>query len=231
MVRSGEGIRSRAALLAGLAVVLGVAAMAPRASAATLPPQFDDQLVTSLSGPTSFAFVSSTRMLITAKNGQLRVYENGALLPTPAIDLSNVICADSERGLLGVAVDPQFTSNRFIYLFYTFKKFGGCELNTANSPVNRVSRFVLPASNVIDPLTETVLVDNMPSPNGNHNAGDIQFGKDGFLYIAIGDGGCDYAGDSGCSPSNDAARDPHVLTGKILRITAAGGIPAGNPYQ
>ncbi len=218
-------------MLVALAVMLGLAATAPGASAATLPPQFDDQPVASVSGATSFAFVSSTRMLIAGKDGQLRVYENGALLPTPAIDLTSVTCADSERGLLGVAVDPQFTSNRFIYLFYTFKKFGGCELNTANSPVNRVSRFVLPASNVIDPLTETVLIDSMPSPNGNHNAGDIQFGKDGFLYVAIGDGGCDYAGDSGCGPSNNASRDPHVLTGKVLRITRAGGIPASNPYQ
>lgn len=187
---------------------------APAATAATLPPQFDDQPVTSLGAPTAFAFVSSNRMLITTKTGTLRVYEDGMLLPTAALNLSSVVCADSERGLLGVAVDPQFTSNRFIYLYYTFKKFGVCEANTANSPVNRVSQFVLPASNVIDPLTETVLVDNMPSPNGNHNAGDIQFGKDDFLYVAIGDGGCDYAGDSGCGPANDAARDPHVLTGR-----------------
>ena len=220
--------------MAALAVSLGALALlaaAPAATAATLPPEFDDQPVTSLGAPTAFAFTPDGRMLITTKPGALHVYQGGVLLGTAAINLSSVICADSERGLLGVAVDPQFASNRFIYLYYTFKKFGVCEANTASSPVNRVSRFELPTSNVIDPATETVLVDNMPSPNGNHNAGDIQFGKDGFLYIAIGDGGCDYAGDSGCAGNNDAARDQHVLTGKILRVTRNGGIPAGNPFQ
>ena len=212
-------------------VVLATLAAAHPAHAATLPPQFDDQPVVSLASPTAFAFTPDGRMLITTKTGALRVVSGGSLLPTPALNLTAQICADSERGLLGVTVDPQFASNRFIYLFYTYKKFGVCESNTANSPVNRVSRFVLPAGNVIDPATETVLVDNIPSPNGNHNAGDIQFGKDGFLYVAIGDGGCDYAGNSGCAGANDAARDEHVLTGKVLRITRDAGIPAGNPYQ
>lgn len=219
--------------MALLAAAVGVTALAGAlpAHAATLPPQFDDQPVVSVTSPTAFAFTPDGRMLVTTKTGALRVVAGGTVLSTPALDLTSRICSESERGLLGVAVDPQFASNRFVYLYYTHKKFGVCEFNTANSPVNRVSRFVLPAGNVIDPATETVLVDNMPSPNGNHNAGDIQFGKDGFLYIAIGDGGCDYAGDSGCAGSNNAARDQHVLTGKVLRVTRDGGIPAGNPYQ
>src|SRR6185295_9117130 len=66
---------------------------------------------------------------------------------------------------------------------------------------------------------------------GNHNAGDVEFGKDGYLYIAVGDGGCDYAGESGCAGSNDASRDQQTLTGKVLRITADGGIPPTNPFQ
>ena len=70
----------------------------------------------------------------------------------------------------------------------------------------------------------------MPSPNGNHNAGDLHFGKDGFLYISVGDGGCDYADPTRCADLNDAARDPHVLVGKVLRITSTGGIPLGNPF-
>ncbi|MFP5285348.1 MAG: PQQ-dependent sugar dehydrogenase, partial [Thermoanaerobaculia bacterium] len=98
------------------------------------------------------------------------------------------------------------------------------------SCVNRVSRFTLPDGNVIDPATELVLVDNMPSPAGNHNAGDLHFGRDGYLYISIGDGGCDYAG-GGCAGATDAARDQHVLTGKILRIAKDGNIPPDNPFQ
>ena len=76
-----------------------------------------------------------------------------------------------------------------------------------------------------------MLIDNIPSPNSNHNAGDLNFGKDGYLYASVGDGGRDYAGDSGGAGENDAARDSHVLQGKILRIAPDGSIPSTNPYQ
>ena len=102
-------------------------------------------------------------------------------------------------------------------------------MNTSLAPVNRVARFTLRDDNVIDPASEAVLLDNIPSPGGGHNAGDLGFGKDGYLYVSVGDGYCDYAGDSGCAANNDAARDRHVLLGKILRITPSGGIPADNP--
>ena len=82
-----------------------------------------------------------------------------------------------------------------------------------------MSRFVLGDDDLIDPRSETVLIDNIPSPSGNHNAGDLQFGKDGYLYVSVGDGGCDYAGDSGCAGAQQRLPRPHVLLGKILRIT------------
>ena len=97
--------------------------------------------------------------------------------------------------------------------------------------MNRVSRFVLPDTNVVDPASEVVLVDNVRSPNGNHNAGDLRFGRDGYLYVSTGDGGADYAGDSGGGGSNDASRDEFQLIGKILRVTRDGGIPPSNPFQ
>ncbi len=80
--------------------------------------------------------------------------------------------------------------------------------------------------------SEVVLLDNIPSPAGNHNGGDLQFGKDGALYVSVGDGGCDYPGGtpSGCAGANDAARDRNVLVGKVLRIDRNGAIPAGNPF-
>jgi PKD repeat protein len=96
--------------------------------------------------------------------------------------------------------------------------------------VERVSRFILPNTNVIDPASEVVLIDNVPNEDGIHNAGDLAFGKDGDLYVSIGDGGCDYLFDSGCGSQNDAARDRNILLGKILRITPSGGIPADNPF-
>jgi len=201
--------------------------------AQTLPAGFADALVANVVGPTAIAFTPDGRMLITTQGGALRVYADGALLPTAALTFAaSAICTGFERGLLGVAVDPQFTTNNYIYLFYTFQRPdpGDCSANTANSPVNRVSRFVLPANNVVNPASEVVLIDGIPSPNGNHNAGDLQFGKDGYLYVSTGDGGCDYAGNSGCSGANDAARDRNSLVGKILRIDRDGNVPATNPF-
>lgn len=201
-----------------------MAASASPASAVTLPANFADEIVASVPAPTALAFTPDGRMLITTQPGRLRVLSGGTLLTTPALDLSSVICSNSERGLLGVAVDPQFASNGFIYVYYTFKRADPCSSTTA---VNRVSRFTLTGNTA---GSETVLVDNIPSPAGNHNGGDVQFGKDGNLYISVGDGGCDYAG-GGCAGANDAARDQNILLGKVLRITPSGAIPAGNPFQ
>jgi glucose/arabinose dehydrogenase len=205
-----------------LAVLLVLLAL-PLA-AATVPAGFTDVSLFNLGAPTALAFTPDGRLLITTQGGQLRVYKDGALLATPALTIAaGSICSNSERGLLGVAIDPDFASNRFVYLYYTHAVGGGC--------MNRVSRFTFGAGDTVDPASELVLVDNMPSPAGNHNAGDVHFGPDGYLYISIGDGGCDWAGDSGCGGNNDAARDLHVLTGKILRITKTGDIPPSNPFQ
>lgn len=199
------------------------------------PPQnLNDALVTNIGGPTAIAFTPDGRLLITTQSGQLRVHQDGTLLATPAIDLSSRLCANGERGLLGVAVDPEFMSNRFIYLYYTFNKFATCpagQPTNPNNPVNRVSRLILGNDNIVIQGSEVVLIDNILSPNSNHNGGDLQFGKDGFLYVSVGDGGADYAGDSGAGGANDAARDKHVLIGKILRITRDGAIPPTNPFQ
>jgi glucose/arabinose dehydrogenase len=193
--------------------------------AAAIPTGFTNTLVASVAGPTSVRFTPDGRMLITTQTGSLRVFQEDALLPTPALTFpAEELCTNREQGLSSVAVDPAFAANGWIYLYRTFKKTDG-------TCVNRLSRFVLPASNVVDPATERILLDNIPSPFGTHNAGDLHFGKDGYLYVSVGDGGCDYAGDSGCAGINDAARDLHALLGKILRITADGGIPASNPFQ
>jgi glucose/arabinose dehydrogenase len=203
---------------------------AARADAVSLPPDFNDTFVASANQPTSLAFVPGGRLLIAEEAGVVRVYENGSLNVSPALDIRARVCSDGERGLMAVAVDPQFESNRFIYLYYTWVK-NGCEYDNANTPVNRVSRFVLRDDDTVDPAAETVLIDNIPAPQSYHIGADLQFGKDGLLYVSTGDGGCDYAGDSGCLELNDAARDRHVLLAKILRITRGGAIPAGNPWQ
>ena len=219
-----------------LAVLLACAAMLLTTerlpAATTLPSSFDDQLLASTAKPIALAFTPDGRMLVATQPGQLRVYKNGTLLQTPALNISSKICTNSERGMLGVAVDPNFSTNNYIYLSYSYNKFGVCptgQPTNANNPVNRVSRFVM-SGDTVDPATEKVLIDNIPSPTGAHNAGDLHFGKDGYLYVTVGDGNCDYKGDSGCAGANDASRDRHILLGKVLRITRDGGIPSTNPY-
>jgi glucose/arabinose dehydrogenase/PKD repeat protein len=217
---------------AALAVVASLALLAAPAGAATLPAGFDDVQVASVPAPTALAFTPDGRLLVTERPGRLRVIQNGTLLPTPAIDLSGRICPQGERGLLGVAADPDFQTNRRVYLYYTFNKYRTCALATPpGGPVNRVSRFVLRDDNTIDRASEQVLIDEIPSPGGNHNGGHLGFGKDNHLYVTVGDGGCDYARDSGCGIANDASRDRNVLLGKVLRITSSGGIPADNPFR
>ncbi len=143
--------------------------------AAPVPADFEDALVTNIAAPTALAFTPDGRLLITTQQGQVRVYQNGALVGLPALDLSSRICTNSERGVLGIAVDPSFSTNRNIYLYYTFNKTGTCN----STAVNRVARFVLADNNTISLAGETVLIDNIHSQAGNHNGGDLHFGKDG----------------------------------------------------
>ena len=82
---------------------------------------------------------------------------------------------------------------------------------------------------MIDPATELVLLDNVLNFAGNHNGGQVRVGPDGYLYAGIGDGGCDYAGDSGCGGANDASRDRNILNGKIVRIATRRLRPADEP--
>ena len=202
------------------------------AAAATVPAGFEDKAVANVGNPTALAFTPDGRMLIATQSGQLRLYQNGTLRSTPALDIYGKICSNSERGMLGVAVDPNFSSNRYVYIYYTYKKHGVCPVQqpaSTKNPVNRVSRFIMSGDTISKP-SERVLIDNIPTPNGNHNGGDIHFGKDGYLYVSVGDGGSDYKNDSGRGGQNDASRDRNVLLGKMLRVTRDGGIPSTNPY-
>ena len=119
------------------------------------------------------------------------------------------------RWLLGIAVDPAFQSGSpFIYLYYTHREEAGCD---AASRANRVSRFTIDGSGAIG--GETVLIDNIAAPGGNHNGGDLQFDRNGPLCLCRR---------WGLNP--ETARSLASLNGKILRIDRHGGIPGGNPF-
>jgi glucose/arabinose dehydrogenase len=204
-----------ASLLLGL-VLVGTTGGGP--AQAAVPAGFVDEKVFDLRSPAAIAFLPDGRLLGASQAGVLRLWNGQSL--SLALDLSGRICANGERGLLGIAVRPGYgASNKHIYLYYTANRSGVC--------VNRVSRFVLDGGVASG---EVVLIDNIPSTsNANHAAGDLHFGKDGYLYVSIGDSGMDL--DTGAiGPGNNNARDPNTLLGKILRVTADGGIPPTNPY-
>jgi glucose/arabinose dehydrogenase len=239
--RTGRGLKilRRALLLLVLVLSTGLLPILfdakPAAAAPVVPEGFEDSSVTSVEQPIALDFTPDERMLILSKTGQLWVYEDGQLLQTPALNLRDKICDNVARGFQGLTVDPDFAQNHYIYIFYTFNKHNADPCPDAapksdKNPVNRVSRFVLSDDNTVDPNSEVVLIDNIPSPFGTHHGGDLHFGKDGFLYVSTGDGVCDYAQPDKCHYANDASRDRHVLLGKILRITRDGEIPESNPY-
>lgn len=180
--------------------------------ASTLPSGFvEEQVASGMVLPTSMAFAPDGRLFINEKPGKVRIRENGVFLPTPFLTIA--VNDASERGLLGIAFDPNFTTNRYLYLYYT----------RAQEPIkNRISRFQADPNNPNLALagSETILLDNIPSDSGIHNGGALHFGKDGKLYAAIGDGG----------QTSNNAQNLGILSGKIIRINPDGTIPADNPF-
>lgn len=157
----------------------------------------------------------SGRLFILEKYGIIRVYENGQLLEQPFLDIDDRVNDNSnEMGLLGLAFHPEHEQNGFFYVNYTGT--GGDTF---------ISRFQANA-NVADAGSESILL-KVNQPYSNHNGGALAFGPDGYLYLALGDGGA--AGDPHKNGQNTAS-----LLGKILRIDVNSGdpysIPLDNPF-
>jgi glucose/arabinose dehydrogenase len=196
-------------LLAGSLFSLGLSLSA---HSATLPAGFaETRVATGLASPTAMSIAPDGRIFIAQQGGALRVVRNGALLSQPFLTVS--VNSSGERGLLGVAFDPNFATNNFVYVYYT----------TSAAPIhNRVSRFTASAANPdVAAAGSEVQLLNLPSLSSatNHNGGAIHFGTDGKLYIAIGDN------------ANSANSQPLTTTlGKVLRMNADGSIPSDNPF-
>jgi glucose/arabinose dehydrogenase/PKD repeat protein len=199
-------------------------------STAAVPTGFTDTVAYRVTAPTALAHTPDGRLLITQDAGQLRVVRNGRLIATPALNLAARSCAEGDRGLMGVTVDPAFSTNRFVYLYWSFNKHNFCGVGTSRTPVNRVTRHVLGADDRVVAGSERVLIDNIASPARDHNGGDLRFGADGLLYVTTGDGGCVIGDPTRCAGLNTNSRRRDILNGKVLRVTRDGAIPRGNPF-
>lgn len=197
-------------MLVALAILLAFGLIFPSTSSAIqVPPGFNDSIfVAGLAQPTACEFAPDGRLFILQKQGTVRIFKNKTLLPQIALNIP--VNSVSERGLLGIAFDPAFETNHFVYLYYT---------TAASSPKNRVSRFLVSGDTIVR-NSEVVIVDEIRSDAGNHNAGWLQFGRDGKLYISTGDGGA--------NPQN--SQNLSNINGKILRVNADGSIPSANPF-
>ncbi|MBA3711621.1 MAG: PQQ-dependent sugar dehydrogenase [Pyrinomonadaceae bacterium] len=176
---------------------------------ATLPNGFiETQVAGGLDSPTAMAFAPDGRLFVCLQGGQLRVIKNGVLLPTPFLMVSTD--SSGERGLLGIAFDPDFYTNNYVYVYYT----------TGVSPKrNRISRFVANGDlAVMDSEVVVLELDNLSGAT-NHNGGAMHFGQDGKLYIAVGE-------NANASNSQTLSN----LLGKILRINRDGSVPSDNPF-
>jgi uncharacterized protein (TIGR03382 family) len=176
-------------------------------------------VVTGLGPVTDFRFLPDGRIVLTEKDGALRVRR-----PSGEVVLAGTLPVDteSEKGLLGVEVDPGFATNRFLYLYWSrANSAAGTDLDR-----HRVSRFVLNADDTLG--AETVLVQGLRGP-ANHDGGALAIGPDGKLYIGVGNIGCNSGTGPGEGPFNTFSTCLTNGNGKILRVNLDGSIPEDNP--
>jgi glucose/arabinose dehydrogenase len=199
-------------LLASVVAVLTFPASSAQ-GAATLPPNFaHSQVVGGLASPTAMEFAPDGRLFVAEQRGTLRVIKAGGTLVT-FLDISSRVDSAGERGLLGVAFDPGFSNNHYVYLYYTQRATGTTLAH------NRVIRVTADGDRAVVGSEKLILrLDNLSSAT-NHNGGAIHFGEDGKLYVAVGD-----------NANRDNAQSLRNLKGKMLRINKDGTIPPSNPF-
>jgi glucose/arabinose dehydrogenase len=174
--------------------------------AGELPEGFEEKLIAEGLDPTALTISPDGKIFFVEKKGLVWIVENDEIHPEPLlkIPVDNI----NERGLGGIAIDPDFENNHYFYLYYT----------VPNQNRNRVSRFTV-NENTAAPESELILLELDSLSATLHNGGAMTFASDGKLYIATGDGG---------RRSNSKELDN--LLGKILRINKDGTIPSDNPF-
>lgn len=209
------------------AIAVGWCISISPAIAQTPPPLISaDLVVGGMSGVVAITHAGDDRLFITEQAGRIRIVDLSTtpptLLATPFLDINDIVRAPGdegaggEEGLLSVAFDPDYATNGFFYVYYT---------NTSSN--NVVASYSVSADRDIALQVGTPLL-TIPHPGAsNHNGGQLQFGHDGFLYVATGDGG-------GGNDASNNAQNRNVLLGKLLRLDVNGpapyAVPPGNPF-
>ena len=190
------------------------------AEAQIAPPQLSlEPVATGFSSPVDIAHAGDERLFIVERGGRIRITDTaGNTLPVPFLDIDDrVRSTGQEQGLLGLAFSPDYATDGRLYVHYT-----------GNDGGTRISRFLVDPADPdrADPATEEVLL-TVAQPFTNHNAGDLAFGPDGYLYVTMGDGGS--FGDPG-----NRSQNPGALLGKLLRLDVSGAsgyaVPPDNPF-
>ncbi len=193
------------------------------------PPTLQVELVPVASGFSSPLDIqqagdASGRLFVVEQGGKIKIIQNGNVLGTPYLDVSSLIVSGGEEGLLGLAFHPSYSTNGCFYVNYTTTRLNGT-LQTAISEF----RAATPGSNTVNMTSEHILF-TVNQPETNHNGGGLAFGKDGFLYIALGDGGG--GGDMHGLIGN--GQDLTTRLGKMLRISVTCNgvftVPSDNPF-
>lgn len=150
-----------------------------------------------------------SRLFVIERTGTIRIIKNGALLPTPFLDLTDKVSSGSEEGVLGLAFAPDYATSRMFVVHY---------IDPSLTVV--ISRFHAPSAGAdVADTAEQVLL-SVPQPGGGHNGGTVLFGPDGYLYASLGDGRC-------CGDPDGHGQDRTELLGSILRLD----VPNAGPYQ
>jgi len=161
--------------------------------------------------PVAAALAPDGRFFVVEQAGNVRIIKNNALLATPFVSLT--VDSQGERGMVGIAVDPDFLNNKYIYVYYTVPASGG------NPARNRISRFTA-TNDTATPGSGTVILDLDPLGAALiHNGGALHFGKDGKLYVAVGE-----------NSVGANAQNLDTYHGKVLRINKDGSAPPDNPF-
>jgi glucose/arabinose dehydrogenase len=158
----------------------------------------------------------SGRLFIVEQAGKVWILDEGSVLPDPFLDIDSKILSGGERGLLGLAFSPNYKTNGHFFVHYS-DLVGDTAL----------ARYTVSADpNRADPNSEVIILQQ-DQPFSNHNGGQIAFGPDGYLYMALGDGG------SGGDPLGNG-QNKNTLLGKLLRLDVSGSlpylVPPDNPF-